>query len=1025
MAKKEVATDLWVHDLLKEAEIELDAQGSTIKEIDEALKTASKRGTGKVGFPEYVGVVKDFLLVIEDKASLQNHIKRNNDKLISLETKDVTDYAVNGAYFYAKHLSQNTNYKKIFAFGISGTEKKHKITPLFINDRGDLFELEDVESFISFNEKNIDEYYLKDVLKESTDTEKELEEILSDAKDLHEQLRNYGNMKDEEKPIVVSGILLALRERDNGNFSIDSLVGDTQITDGQKIYQAIESSFLRTDLSPQTKIDKIKSQFSIIKDSTKLNEINKTLKKTPLRQFTEFLDEHLYKSIKYTKSAEDYLGRLYGEFMRYSGGSGQTLGIVLTPRHITELFCDLLELKTTDRIFDPCCGTGGFLVAALHTMLSKTENENEKLNIRKNQLYGIELRPDMFTVATTNMILRGDGKSNLHCDDFLMKNPKQMQTDFRATVGMLNPPYSQGTKNDPDLYEISFTEHLLDSLLPNSKCAVIVPQSSMTGKTNEEKSIKENILKHHTLEGVIMLQKDTFYGIGVIPCIAVFTSGQPHPKDKICKFINFEDDGYKVSPHIGLLETEAAKDKKQHLLDVWFDRLEAENKFCVKTTINAEDEWLHSFYYFNDEIPTQEDFEKTVGDYLTFEFSMIMQGRKYLFEESSEDVKKNFKEELESREWREFFISGNEGVFKIESTSSGIDKNKLNLQGGNIPYITRSDVANGINLFLSEKQQSKYKIDSGNCITVGLDTQTVFYQPYSFFTGQNIQVLSYENCTKENALFISKLIQLQMVKFNWGGNGATLGRLSRTKILLPVTASGEIDYEFMESFIQKLENTKLDEYKEYAKKRVNEILFSQKIENAKLEEKNWKPFLIGEIFNKFVQGKSKGLNHLNEKNGEIPYLGATNRNNGVLTFVNEETSMLQRGNCMCFIRNGQGSVGYSVYKREPFISTSDNTFAYADWLNCFTGNFIVTSSDMIRSKYSFGYKRNNERLIKDKIMLPTTPAGEPDYLYMESYIKEIMLRKYNEYLNYKKVDSDAYQNHREEYLMVAENEGLA
>ena len=112
MTKKEVATDLWVHDLLKEAEIELDAQGCSIKNINEALKTASKRGTGKIGFPEYVGVVKDFLIVIEDKANLQNHIKRNDDKLISLETKDVTDYAVNGAYFYAKHLSQNTNYKK-------------------------------------------------------------------------------------------------------------------------------------------------------------------------------------------------------------------------------------------------------------------------------------------------------------------------------------------------------------------------------------------------------------------------------------------------------------------------------------------------------------------------------------------------------------------------------------------------------------------------------------------------------------------------------------------------------------------------------------------------------------------------------------------------------------------------------------------------------------------------------------------------------------------------------------------------
>ena len=460
MAKKEVQTDLWVHDLLKEAGIELDAQGSSIKEIDEALKTASKRGTGKVGFPEYVGVVKDFILVIEDKAKLENHVKYDSNKLISLETKDVTDFAVNGALFYAKHLIQNTTYKKVFAFGISGNAKNHRMTPLFIDDRENLFDkLEDVESFISFNEKNIDEYYLRDVLNESSDKEKELEEILADAKILHEHLRNYGNMKDEEKPLVVSGILLALRERDNGNFSIDSLNADNFVTDGQKIYNAIESSFKRTDLSPVTKIDKILSQFAIIKDSTKLNEKNATLGETPLKFFAKFLDEKLYKSIKFTRSAEDYLGRFYGEFMRYSGGSGQTLGIVLTPRHITELFCDLLDLKTTDRIFDPCCGTGGFLVAALHAMLSKSESDAEKQHIRKNQLFGIEIRPDMFTVATTNMILRGDGKSNLHCDDFLIKNPKQLQTDFRATVGMLNPPYSQGTKKTQ-----AFTKSLLRSI---------------------------------------------------------------------------------------------------------------------------------------------------------------------------------------------------------------------------------------------------------------------------------------------------------------------------------------------------------------------------------------------------------------------------------------------------------------------------------------------------------------------------------------------------------------------------------
>lgn len=319
--------------------------------------------------------------------------------------------------------------------------------------------------------------------------------------------------------------------------------------------------------------------------------------------------------------------------MSYSGGDGQTLGIVLTPKHITQLFCDLLDVKTNDIIFDPCCGTAGFLIAAMHNMLIKADNDTTKKSIKQKQLHGIELQPYMFTIATTNMILRGDGKSNLIDEDFLKQDTNKLQLKG-ATVGMMNPPYSQGSKQNPDLYEITFTEHLLNSLTVGGRCAVIVPQSSMTGKTKEEQAIKENILKHHTLEGVISLSKDTFYGVGTTPCIAIFTAGEPHPKGKACKFINFENDGFKVAPHIGLVETESAKDKKQHLLDVWFDRIEAESKFCVLTTIDATDEWLHSFYYFNDEIPTFADFDKTVGDYLSFEFSMIMQGRGYLFEES-------------------------------------------------------------------------------------------------------------------------------------------------------------------------------------------------------------------------------------------------------------------------------------------------------------------------------------------------------------------------------------------------------
>lgn len=641
MAKKiEKNTDFWVADLLKEAELRqsLSSQGSDILEIDKALKTASKKKNGKIGKPEFVGVVKDFLIVIEDKADVSNHIKRDEKDLICQSVESTTNYAVNGALHYGLHLSKHTDYKKIIAFGVSGNEKRHRITPLFINERGEYKELEDVETFISFSEKNIEEYYIKNILKEKTSEEKTTEEILKDAKELHEDLRNYGSIQDKDKPLIVSGILLALEEMEKQNITLDTLNGDQNdnVKDGDKIYNYIKASLDRAAVSPQVKKDKLLSQFLVVKDIEVISKKNDTLGKTPLKHYTEFLHQRIYKNIKRIHSAEDYLGRFYGEFMSYSGGDGQTLGIVLTPKHITELFCDLGDLNPTDKVFDPCCGTAGFLIAAMHDMVQKTDDETQKRNIRKNQLHGLELQPYMFTIATTNMILRGDGKSNLEQDDFLKINPAQFQLKG-CNIGMMNPPYSQGSKQNPNLYEIAFTEHLLDCLVEDGKAIVIVPQSSMTGKTKEEQSIKNNILKKHTLEGVITLNKNTFYGVGTNPCIAVFTTGVPHPKNKQVKFINFENDGYEVQKHIGLVATSHAKDKKQHLLDVWFDRLDAETKFCVKTTIEADDEWLHSFYYFNDEIPSEADFEKVIADYLTFEVNMITHGRGYLFNPKNEE----------------------------------------------------------------------------------------------------------------------------------------------------------------------------------------------------------------------------------------------------------------------------------------------------------------------------------------------------------------------------------------------------
>ena len=996
MSKKEASTDLWVHDLLKEAGIELDAQGSEIKELDEALKTASKRGTGKVGKPEYVGVVKDFIIVIEDKAKLENHIKETENGAISTDVDDVTDYAVNGALFYAKHLIKNTSFAKAIAIGVSGDEKRHRITPLYVEDTEPYTRLNDIESFVNFNEKNIQDYYEKEILHEDI-SEKKLKEILRDAAELHEELRIYGSLGTREKPIVVSGILLALDEIQKGNFSISSLVGDKTKTDGEKIYDAIKAKFDRDPIKQERKKDKVLSQFNIIKDSEILNTVNKTLAKTPLKRYAEFLNENIYKSIKYTTSSEDYLGRFYSEFMSYGGGDGQDLGIILTPKHITDLFCDLAELKKDTVVLDPCCGTAGFLVAAMHHMLEKAEDEADKIHIRQQQLHGIEIEEYMFTIAVTNMILRGDGKSNIENQDFLSYKSGDLQRKG-ATVGMINPPYSMAKKKkNAELYEINFIKKMLDSLVVGGKGIAIVPQSSMTGKSKEEQQIKEEILKNHTLEGTIMLQKDTFYEVGVIPCIAVFTAGVPHPKNHVCKFINFEDYGFKVAPHIGLEETVSAKDKKQHLLDVWFNRMEANTKFCVKTTATAEDEWLHSFYYFNDEIPTDKDFEKTVGDYLTFEFSMIMQGRKYLFEnDASEALKKNFKSELTNKEWREFKISD---VFNVCGTIT--TKPQDLLFNGTVPRITCSATNNALDNFYRNKATEKGGVITIDSATIGF----VSYQGQDFIATDHVEKLE-----SKNSAYISRFIGLfekqsidkaTLSKYGYGYKFAQQ-RIKRQTILLPVTLTGEIDFDFMESYIKEVEEQKIEEYRMYASNCVRECLLKENQNAEKLEEKEWKPFYLKEIFTSVQRGKR--LTKDNQKLGTVPYVSSSALNNGVDNYISNDIGVRKFENCLSLANSG--SVGSCFYEPFEFVASDHVTHLKNPERNKYQYLFEATLLNRLSEKYNFNREINDERISKEIILLPIDSSGNPDYEYMERYIKKVMQEKYNAYLSYKKNENN-------------------
>lgn len=347
-------------------------------------------------------------------------------------------------------------------------------------------------------------------------------------------------------------------------------------------------------------------------------------------------------------------------------------------------------------------------------------------------------------------------------------------------------------------------------------------------------------------------------------------------------------------------------------------------------------------------------------------------------------------------EWGVFFIGGNDGIFDITSTGSGIDKNKLNDTEGRVPYITRTDLQNGINLFVTKNQLPKYKIDEGNVLTIGLDTQTVFYQSKPFYTGQNIQVLRNKNLNKEVAMFIIPSLKIQMQKFNWGGNGATLGRLNRTRIMLPIDSQDQPHWQFMEDYIKQEQKVQAQKVIDYYKRKLVELAGDV----VGLEKVEWKTFRLGEVFDLITKG-SKGLNHL-EKGllKGISYVGATNRNNGVLDFVEQKESLIYSGNAIAFIRNGEGSMGYSVYKKEDFIATQDITVGYNENLNEYNAKFISTVADQVRGKYNFGYKRNQERLKRETLTLPADKNGNPDFQYMSDFVKKLELEKVRETLGY-------------------------
>ncbi|MBS5887738.1 MAG: restriction endonuclease subunit S [Negativicoccus succinicivorans] len=347
---------------------------------------------------------------------------------------------------------------------------------------------------------------------------------------------------------------------------------------------------------------------------------------------------------------------------------------------------------------------------------------------------------------------------------------------------------------------------------------------------------------------------------------------------------------------------------------------------------------------------------------------------------------------LSEVEWDKFFIGGVNGVFEVSSTKSGIDKNKLNTEIGDVPYITRSDIQNGINSFITDNQSSMYSKNKGNVITIGLDTQTVFYQNNDFFTGQNIQILKNDYINKSVAMFIIPLLKIQMRKFNWGGNGATLSRLKRTKILLPVDNSGNPNWQFMEDYIKQEEKDIAQKVISYYEQKMLEASFDL----VGLEGVEWKEFNFSDVFRKIQRGKRlKKDDHIC---GNNPYVSSTSLSNGIDQFIGNEENIRKFKNNLTVANSG--SVGSCFYHEYEYIASDHVTSLTLNKTDKYVYLFMATIIKRLEEKYSFNREINDKRIRNEKFILPVDKNGNPHWEYMSQFMRRLEKEKIQKMLTY-------------------------
>ena len=322
-------------------------------------------------------------------------------------------------------------------------------------------------------------------------------------------------------------------------------------------------------------------------------------------------------------------------------------------------------------------------------------------------------------------------------------------------------------------------------------------------------------------------------------------------------------------------------------------------------------------------------------------------------------------------------------VFEIKSLKH-IDKNKLKNGDGNIPYVSQSKLNNGMLKFICD--HGLEKLNLGNCISIGMNTQVVRYQEKDFYSSEHMICIRNNYLNKYIACFICPILEnILQQKFNYSYM-ALARRISKLEIPLPATPDGNPDWDMMEAYIKdQMVRTKQQE-KEELKKKIGEldvrVLPKPNIPRPTIEGKATADFPLGQVFPTITRGIQ--ISKRNRKPGTLPYISASLLNHGEADFVSVDEKYIYKD---CLTVPFIGGENCTFYHDGEFVPSASVAVLQNENFDKYIYVFLIGILNVIMQKYSFGYKASLERLQKQTIPLPITTDGKPDWEFMSDYIK--------------------------------------